>query len=657
MPRSRYAPISDYALIGDCHGTALVCRDGSIDWLCLPRFDSSGYFCRLLDAEKGGTFSLTASALVGTGRRYLPDTNVLETTFITRTGKARVVDCFAMRIGGRDRPLRQLLRLVEGVEGTVDLDVLISPRFDYGSLHPWLQYHPRERVYSAIGGNDGFLLNADVPLDEDRHHVDWHTHLTIAAGERVRFSMTAIVPHDFVLRRVSPSTFDGRLQTTIRWWRNWVRRGNYTGPWRDQVVRSALALKLLTCAPTGAIIAAPTTSLPEAVGGERNWDYRYSWVRDATMTLNALFAIGHGEVATGFKRFLERATAGRAEDLQIMYGCFGERRLTESEVSSLDGYRGSRPVRLGNGAASQTQLDLYGELLDAIHLWRSAGKPLNEDGWGFLRNVIEVVSRRWTEPDHGLWETRGEPRHFTYSKAMCWLALDRGISAVERERRFEGDLDRWRATRDAIRSAIDRGGVDPARGCFVQSFGSTEIDSSLLRLPLIGFVDATDPRMCATVDAIMEELSVGRLLRRYRPRELSDGLGTEEGAFFMTSFWLVDVLTMQGRLDEAVALFEHLLTLGNDLGLFSEEFDPVGHELLGNFPQAFSHVSLITAAQQIERCRAAGRNTRPMAERAAGSRLCGKTWLHGRVWRLKVEVSAVTRRPWQVEAERTLPGS
>lgn len=614
MKPERYPPIGDLALIGDCHASALVSKTGAIEWACLARFDSGSVFGRLLDADKGGTFAITAEDQTGTSRRYLPDTNVLETTFTTRTGSARLIDCFAMREGGRQRPYRQLLRVVEGIEGEVSFDVLIEPRFDYGDLRPWLRHVAKARVYTAVGGDDAFVLSTECPLEIDYEKVCFRGRLTVQKGQRIHFAIVSCPPHDMRLVHVSARTLEQRLRRTIDWWRRWVARGRYSVEYRDSVVRSALVLKMLTCARTGAIIAAPTTSLPEATGGGRNWDYRFSWVRDSTLTLAALFNIGHPEVATGFKLFIERATAGRAEDLQIVYGCYGERRLTELELTNLDGYRGSRPVRLGNAAARQVQLDVYGELLDAAHLWRLAGNPITEDGWRFLSSLVEMACVKWRDPDRGLWEMRGEPRHFVHSKVMCWVALQRGIQAAS-ERGLPCSIDRWRSERDEIRAAIEREGVDRSRGCFVQAFGATEVDASLLLLPIAGFVPADDPRMVKTVDAIQDDLSVDGLLRRYRPERAGDGVRGGEGAFLMASFWLVDVLAMQGRLEEAESRFQSLLALGSDLGLFAEEYDAKRGELLGNFPQAFTHMALINSAEQLRRLRARGDHGKPMAER------------------------------------------
>jgi len=599
-----YAPIASYAFIGDCHSTALISATGSIDWACLRRFDAGGVFCRLLDANQGGSFALQPAQLVGSRRAYLDDSNVLETIFETSTGRARVLDCFAMRIGGKREPLRQLLRIIDGLEGEVELEVVITPRFDYGALQPWLRYHPAEDVYSAVGGDEALVISANCPLTVDRDGCRLHGRVSVRARTRCRFSLVASMAHELALSKAPDRTIDRHLDQTVRWWRKWVAKGRYCPEHRDQMVRSAIVLKALTCAPTGAIVAAPTTSLPEGIGGERNWDYRYTWIRDATLTLSALFATGHHDVAAGFHRFIERTTAGRVEDLQIMYRCYGERRLAELQLSHLDGYRGSRPVRVGNAASTQRQLDVYGELLDSWHLTAQMGTAVSQDGWLFLRALVEATRTSWESPDQGLWEMRGPPRHFVHSKVMCWVALDRGIALAERQK-LPADLENWRQTRDKIREAVEHRGVDPERGNFVQAFDSRELDASLLLLPIVGFVDARDPRMQATVRQIQNELSEdGLLIRRYR-RGQPDGLSGDEGAFMMVSFWLVQVLAMQGQLEAAKQRFARLLALGNDLHLFPEEYSKEDG-FLGNYPQAFTHVAIIEAAQQIADAQARG---------------------------------------------------
>ncbi len=626
-----YVPISDYALIGDCHSTALVDRHGSIDWACLKRLDSGAVFARLLDAQCGGHFAISPPE-AEVSRRYLPDTNVLETTFTTPSGQARLLDCFTMRRGGRKHPHGQLLRIVECTHGTVQLDVHVQPRFDYGSLRPWLRYHEGKDLFSAVGGDDAFVLSCDCELSLDRDRGTIIGKPTMRAGDCCRFSLLSADPFDMRLERQSAEILDERLRRTIEWWRDWVARGRYTGELKEQVTRSSLALKLLTCAPTGAIIAAATTSLPEALGGTRNWDYRYSWVRDSTMTLGAFLSIGRPEIATGFKQFIERATAGHAEDLQIMYGCYGERRLPELEVEDLEGYRGSRPVRVGNGAASQKQLDVYGELLDAANLWSLGGSNLTEDGWRFLRGLVDMACARWREPDQGMWESRAAPQHYVHSKAMCWLAIERGIELAGQSG-FPADVDKWRAELAAVRESIETYGVDKDGRYFVQAYGTSEVDASLLRLPIIGFVSANDPRMQRTVERIVDQLTVGRLLRRYRNEATDDGLAGGEGAFLMTSFWLVDVLTMQGKLDEAESLLRYLVGLANDVGLYSEEYDASSGLFLGNFPQAFTHLELISAAQQVSRARAGDGHTLPLSHRPTAPReemeRTGRTTQHG----------------------------
>ena len=616
---SRYPPISDFAIIGDCHGTALVGRGGDIEWACPVRFDGGSIFSKILDSERGGVFALGPRELERVSRRYLPDTNVLETTLRTRRGEARVLDCFAMRKGGRQNPLRQILRVIEGVSGSVELEVSIKPRFDYGALHPELGAHAHRGLYTAIGGAQAIVLHSDVELEIDHEEVAFLARLSVAAGQRCRFSITACPPHDLEVGPMTARLVDERLDATIGWWRTWVAHGDYDEVHRAALVRSALVLKLLTCAPTGAIVAAPTTSLPEAIGGSRNWDYRYSWVRDSTMTLAALVAVGYDEVADGFRRFVMRSSAGRAEELQIMYGCYGERRLPESELRHLEGYRGSRPVRIGNAASRQVQLDIYGELLDVAHLWRHKGNPPTASEWRFLRSLVDAAAKHWKEPDHGLWEFRGQPRHFVYSKVMCWVALDRGLRAVAAHG-FQADVARWRATRGEIRASIEADGVDRERGCFVQAFGSNQVDASLLRLPIVGFVAADDARMDATMRAIREDLSIGGLIRRYRTDGMEDGVGGSEGAFLLTSFWFVEVLTMRGEVDEARAMFRRLVGLGNDLGLFAEEYDVARGEMLGNFPQAFTHIALINAAERLRRAGAGEPADQALAEQLADAR-------------------------------------
>jgi GH15 family glucan-1,4-alpha-glucosidase len=607
----RYPPIADYALLADCHSAALVSRAGSIDWACLRRFDAASSFGRILDWDDGGFFALLARDEVERTRRYLDDSLVVETTVRTENGSARVLDCFAMRQGGTAAPYHQLLRVVEGLDGTVTFDADIAPRFDYGELRPWLRGHASTGAYTAVGGDTALIISSPCELQVNDEH-DWlRGALTVEAGERCGFAVEARMAHVLTAEVCPQDEVLRRLDETIAWWRRWSGNTATGERYTREIRRSAAVLKGLTCAPTGAIVAAPTTSLPETLGGERNWDYRYTWIRDATLTLAALSVAGHPEVARGFRDYLMRTAAGSAADLQIMYGIYGQRHLPEYTVD-LDGYRGSRPVRVGNAAYRQVQHDMYGQILDAADLWRRAPseeerKEIDVDEWRFLRQVVERAIAVWDEPDRGIWEIRGEPQHFVHSKVMLWVALDRGIRTVEETDLGNVDLERWRGVRDAIRHAIDTKGVHPEHGYFVQTFGSTQLDASLLQLPMVGFVPADDERMVATVDAIMRELAVppeGFLLR-YRVDETDDGLAGEEATFLMCSFWLVDVLAMQGRVAEATELFEKLLAVGNDLGLFAEEYDASTGQLLGNFPQAFTHLALINSAHQLA-CAAEG---------------------------------------------------
>jgi GH15 family glucan-1,4-alpha-glucosidase len=594
--RSDQPPIGDYALIGDCHAAALVSREASIDWCCLPRMDGGSVFGRLLDWEKGGHFSMHAADSTFS-RRYLADTMVLETTLQTTTGELRVTDCITTHPGGADDPYRQLLRVVDGIRGQVEMEVAIEARFDYGAVKPWIRMH-RPGVWSAIGGDGALLIESDVELGVHQDH-GLRGRQSLSAGDRVRVSLTAHPPEHLdrcVPDRLDPDELDRRLAGTIEWWRQWMSQGEVDRAAVDPVGarRSALVLKALTNAPTGAIAAAPTTSLPEAVGGNRNWDYRYSWIRDSQFTVRSLGEVGFAAEADGFRRFIERSAAGSAESLQIMYGLGGRRRLTEVELP-LTGYRGSRPVRIGNAASEQLQLDVYGELLDMTWRWHRRGQSPDDDYWRFLLSLVDAAADRWSEPDHGLWEMRGDPRHFVHSKVMCWAALDRGVRLAEECLR-RAPLTRWRRIRDEIRASVEEHGIDRTRGCFVQAYGDSAVDAALLLLPTVDFVAHRDPRMVATADAVAEELADGELLRRYRSQ---DGLEGEEGAFIACTFWLAECLAHQGRLGEARERFDAAISTANDLGLFAEEYDTASHTALGNFPQGLSHLSHIAAAVAI----------------------------------------------------------
>jgi GH15 family glucan-1,4-alpha-glucosidase len=513
---------------------------------------------------------------------------VLETEHTTNTGRVRVVDCLAL---GQARPV--MVRLVEGLEGHVDMTVELVVRFDYGSIVPWV----RQVVgrWRAIAGPDGLELFTPVRLHG--HGVTSSAEFTVAAGEQVPFvlgwfpsSEPELIPDDAV----------GVIDDTTAHWQRWSDRCTYTGEWREPVLRSLLTLEALTFEPTGGIVAAPTTSLPESLGGSRNWDYRYCWMRDATLTLEAFLIGGFQHEALRWREWLLRATAGDPATLQTMYGVGGERRLTELELNWLVGYEGSRPVRTGNGAHAQLQLDVYGELLDV--LWQAArmGTPPSKNTWSLATLLLSVLETRWHEPDEGIWEVRGGRRHFTHSKVLCWVAFDRAIAMVE-QGRYEGPVERWREIRAEIHAEVLAKGYDEKRGSFTQCFGTTDLDASLLMIPLVGFLPGDDPRVVSTLDAINRELTVDGFVRRYDPTDANiDGIGEAEGVFLPCTFWMIEALVLAGRHDDARALFERMLGVANDLGLYSEEYDVDLHRLLGNFPQAYTHLALVAAAHTLE---------------------------------------------------------
>jgi GH15 family glucan-1,4-alpha-glucosidase len=598
-----YPPISDYAFISDCHSMALVSRSGSIDWCCMPRVDAASIFGRLLDWHRGGYCSIAPLDMEASSfQSYVEDTLVLETTFRTEGGEARLLDCFAMHTGGKTKPHLQLIRVLEGVRGRVEFSFQLVPRFDYGEVRPWIRRNTA-RIYSAIGGNDGILVASDVLLEPNLEAHELVATATVRADERYRLSISFVRPE--VLEFSSPDVADAaeldhRLEETIRWWRRWTKQISIQGPHRAAVVRSAIALKGLTYAPTGAMAAAATTSLPETAGGERNWDYRFSWIRDSALSVRSLTNIGAFDEADGFRRFIQRSAAGSASDLQVMYGVGGERRLTEVQLTGLEGYARSRPVRIGNAASQQFQLDAYGTLLDLSWRWHRRGAAPDDDYWRFIVELVELAAERWTEPDRGIWEIRGRPRHFVHSKAMCWTALDRGIGlAVECLRK--APLARWRKVRRQIRDAVMEQGVDHRRKVFVQSFGSQHVDAALLLLPVFDFVPFDDPLMLATTRAIVEDLTEDGLILRYRVQHTDDGLEGEEGSFLPCAFWLAEVLARQDRLEEARSYFDRASSTATELGLFSEEFDTKKELMLGNFPQALTHLSHITAAVALAR--------------------------------------------------------
>jgi len=595
-----YPPIAEYALISDCHSCALVSLDGSIDWCTFHRFEARPVFARILDWSKAGFFRIAPiDDDYEPTRRYLPGTNVLETTFTSERGTLVLTDFFSYRVPGPEEdahaahPDHQLIRIARCTEGEVPVKVKLVPRFDYGLTTPRLETLDSDLVV-VYGGADALVLQSELPFGHAERSATTGNR-TLHAGEEAFVVLTYQLPHELSPRRLTKEEVTTRFETTTRTWKAWSDRCVYDGPYRDQVVRSALVLKALTNAPTGSIVAAATTSLPEEVGGERNWDYRFSWLRDSALTLNALFALGYTEEAHAYMAWLERTTAGRAQELQIMYGVGGERLLPEVELDWLEGYRGSRPVRIGNGAAQQFQLDVFGELLDTAWLYRRHGGEIDDVFWELLRDVADVVGEKWSQPDNGIWEIRGDPRHFTYSKVMAWVAVDRVIKLAELDGR-EADLPRLTSLRDEIRALVECDGVDPASGTFVQSFADGgKLDASNLMIPIVGFVSHDDPRARATFERIADELSADGFVYRYLTDGV-DGLAGEEATFTICSFWLVECLARAGETERARALFERLVGFCNDVGLLAEEIDPHTGDLIGNFPQAFSHLGLIQAA-------------------------------------------------------------
>jgi GH15 family glucan-1,4-alpha-glucosidase len=582
-------PISSYGLIGDQRSAALVSAAGSIDWCCLPRFDSGALFARLLDPG-GGHCSIEAERVLG--RRYLEQTLVLETKLAGENGEARLLDFF---VSAEDAERPCLVRIVEGVRGSVGLRAEVVPRFDYGAVSPWLRRAGGENSFAAIGGDDGLLIRADFELVVVDHHR-LEGELTVGEGERRRLSLGYQRPVDLEpLERfegLDPDWVDGALERTVERWREWFSRLDGEALRFDGVGRSAAVLKALSYEPTGAVVAAPTTSLPEArdLGGERNWDYRYSWVRDAALAAHSLAELGCEEDADAFRRFVERSAAGHADDLQVLFGVGGERRLGEEELEHLSGYRGASPVRAGNAAAGQFQLDAYGQVLDQSWSWHRRGNSPEDDYWRFLADLVDAACERWKEPDRGIWEWRGEPRHFVHSKALAWSAIDRGIR-IARDTGREVP-ERWPAAREEVREAILSRGYEERRGTFVGAFDAEDLDAALLRLPAVGFLDWDDERMVGTTDAIQKRLDLDGLLRRY---DVDDGMAPE-GAFLPCSFWLATCLARQGREGEAREAFERAAATANDLGLLAEEYDPERGRMLGNFPQALTHLSHIEAA-------------------------------------------------------------
>jgi GH15 family glucan-1,4-alpha-glucosidase len=588
--------IEDYALIGDMQTAALVCRDGSVDWLCLPRFDSHAVFAGLLGTEEHGFWRVAPAVADGATpphadrRRYRGDSLILESEWDTPRGTVRVTDFMPPRDGAP-----QLIRIVEGVTGRVPMHSALRMRFSYGRVVPWVHKVGDRTV--AVAGPDSVWLDTDI----ETHGKDLTTYsdFTVTAGERITFTISWQPSHKEPPALPDP---EGSLEATVDFWREWVEHCTYHGPYREAVVRSLITLKALTYAPTGGIVAAPTTSLPEEIGGVRNWDYRYTWLRDAAITLSSMLRTGYREEARAWRDWLLRAVAGDPENLQIMYGIAGERELGEAELDWLPGYENSGPVRVGNGAANQLQLDVYGEVTEALHLAHMTGLSRNDYASLLQLKLIRYLETHWDQPDEGIWEVRGPRRHFVHSKVMAWVAVDRTIKLIE-SGDADGPLERWREMRDEIHRDVCEKGYDPERNTFTQSYGSKELDASLLLIPQMGFLPPDDKRVIGTIEAIQRELSTedGFVLRYPTAGEEAgvDGLEGDEGAFLACSFWLADDLAMIGRVDEARKLFERLLALRNDLGLLAEEWDPRLQRQVGNFPQAFSHVPLIDTALRL----------------------------------------------------------
>jgi GH15 family glucan-1,4-alpha-glucosidase len=599
--------IEDYGLIGDMQSAALVGRNGSVDWLCLPRFDSASCFAALLGDERHGCWTLAPAGEVrATTRRYRPGTLILETDFETDDGTARVIDFMPPRLQGAPR----MMRIVEGLKGRVPMRMALALRPDYASITPWLEPVPDGVI--ATAGPDAFRLATPLRLDVRDGTVS--SDFAVAEDSRERFVLTWHVSY-----AASPPVedADSALARTEQWWREWSGRCTYRGPYRDEVLTSLMVLKAMTFETTGALVAAPTTSLPEDIGGERNWDYRFCWLRDSVLALEALLAGGYVEEALAFRDFLLRAGTGDPSKVQIMYGIGGERRLTEFELPDFPGYEGSKPVRIGNAASEQFQLDVYGEVLAAGYLGVQAVGRVEAHLWPRWKKNVEHLETIWREADDGIWESRGPRRHYTYSKVMAWVVFDRAVRIAEQ---FELDapLERWRQIRDEIHSEVCEHGYDPERRTFTQYYGSKELDASVLNIPLVGFLPGSDERVTGTIDAIWRELGRDGFVSRYSTADTDDGLSGDEGQFLACSFWLVSALASNGRVEQARELFERLAGLANDLGLLAEEYDVPRRRQVGNFPQAFSHLTLIGAAKAIAEVEA---QSAPAAAAAQASRV------------------------------------
>ncbi|WP_093380757.1 glycoside hydrolase family 15 protein [Variovorax sp. OV329] len=578
-------PIEDYALIGDCHTAALVGRNGSIDWLCLPRFDAPACFAALLGGPEHGRWLVApVKEPRRVTRRYRPGTLVLETTFETAEGAVRITDCMPMSNGRAD-----VLRMVEGLRGRVPMHMELVMRFDYGSIVPWVRREDGTLV--ATAGPDTLKLR--TPVKTHGRQLRTLAEFEVSAGECIPMQLSHRASH---LPARPPQSPRKLLEATERQWKEWSARCSYRGRGKADVLRSLITLKALTYKPSGGIVAAPTTSLPEEPGGVRNWDYRYCWLRDATFTLNTLLLAGYTEEAGAWREWLLRAIAGRPADIQTLYSVTGERRVDEYELDWLPGYEGAAPVRVGNAAARQLQLDTYGELMDTLHLARRAGLPPRPHAWRIQHALLDFLEKHWADPDEGIWEIRGPRRQFTHSKVMAWVAFDRAVKSVE-QFGLDGPVDRWRELRDTIHARVCREGYNRKRKSFVQCLGGSELDASLLLIPQVGFLPPEDPRVKGTVEAVRRELSRGPLVWRYQTATGVDALPPGEGSFLPCSFWLVDGLALVGRRAEAEALFERVMALRNDVGLLSEEIDGATGRMLGNFPQAFSHMALVNTVR------------------------------------------------------------
>ena len=584
------ARIEDYGLIGDCETAALVSKDGSIDWLCWPRFDSGACFAALLGNSKNGRWRIApAQAKSRITRRYRPATLILETTFTTADGEVTVIDFMPLR-----EQASHLVRLVVGTRGTVAIRTELVIRFDYGQSVPWVKRTENGDLL-AISGPDMVVLR--TPVEMRGEQLTSVGEFTVSAGETIPFVLMYVQSH---LPAPDPVDAEDALRQTQNFWEEWTSVHKSTGPYAPFVLRSLITLKALSYLPTGGIVAAPTTSLPEQLGGPRNWDYRFCWLRDATLTLLALMNSGYYDEACAWRDWLLRAAAGSPSQIQIMYGLAGDKRLAEWEVPWLAGYEGSKPVRIGNAAADQLQLDVFGEVLDAMHQARVGGLQPLADAWDFQRVLMSHLEEIWPLEDEGIWEVRGGRRHFTYSKMMAWVAFDRTIRSAEAFG-LEGPIDHWRKLRARIHAEVCDKAFNPKIGAFMQSYGSEHLDASALLIPVVGFLPPSDPRVAGTVEAIERKLMTNGFVLRYDTDVTQDGLPPGEGAFLACSFWLADAYILLGRRDDARKLFERLLTLCNDLGLLSEEYDPAGKRLLGNFPQAFSHIALVITAHNLDR--------------------------------------------------------